>query len=85
MGYTRPYENANFIQSFNQSFLNFVISLDPNTKFDPTDPMPTWNYWSPDHTEMLFNETATGEPDIRMVSTDLGLLERCKYVLLTVV
>jgi carboxylesterase type B len=79
MGYTRIYDNADFVQSFNQSFMNFIIFLDPNTKFDPTDPTPTWNHWSSDHTEMLFNETAAGEPDIRAVSTDSGLLERCEF------
>jgi hypothetical protein len=65
--------------------MNFVISLDPNTKFDLTDPTPAWDHWSSNHTEMLFNKTTAGEPDIRAVSTDPGLLERCEYVLFSCV
>jgi carboxylesterase type B len=78
-GYVRPYDNPDFVQSFNQTFMNFILSLDPNTKFDPTDPTPAWNHWSADRTEMLFNQTAAGEPDIRAVSTDPGLVERCGF------
>jgi hypothetical protein len=66
-GGARTYDNAYFIQAFNQSFINVILSLDPNKRFDPTDRMPPWRNWSSDHTEMLFNETATGDPDIRAV------------------
>ena len=69
-GGSRTYDNANFVQAFNQSFINVILSLDPNKKFDPTDRTPPWRNWSSDHTEMLFNETAAGDPDIRAVSTD---------------
>jgi hypothetical protein len=62
--------------------MNVVVSLDPNIKFDPTNPTPAWNHWSSDDTEMLFNKTSTNEPDIKAVRTDTGLLERCAYVLL---
>ena len=82
-GWTRPYDNADFVKSFIQSFMNIIISENPNTKFDPTNPTPTWNNWSSDHTEMLFNQTTAGEPDIRAVSTDPGLFKQCKYVILT--
>jgi hypothetical protein len=83
LGYTRPYDNADFVKSFVQSFMNFIISKNPNTKFDATNPTPTWKNWSSDHTEMLFNQTTAGEPDIRAVSTDPGLLKRCEYVIHT--
>jgi len=63
--------------------MNVALSLDPNIKFDPTNPTPTWNHWGSDDTEMLFNKTSTNEPDIRAVRTDSGLLERCAYVLLS--
>jgi hypothetical protein len=82
-GLKQPYDNVDFVKSFVQSFMNFIISKNPNTKFDATNPTPTWNSWSSDHTEMLFNQTTAGEPDIRAVSTGPGLLKRCKYVILT--
>jgi len=78
-GVSPPFNNTDFIKSFTQSFLNVVLSLDPNTKFDPTNPTPTWNHWSSGHPEMLFNKTSANEPDIRAVSTDSGLLERCAF------
>ena len=64
-----------FVKSFIQSFMNIIISKNPKIKFDSTDPTPTWNKWSSDHTEMLFNQTTVGKPDIRAVSTDPGLLK----------
>lgn len=82
-GWTRPYDNADFAKSFVQSFVNVIISKNPNTKFDSTNPTPTWDNWSSDHTEMLFNQTTAGDPDIRAVSTDPELLKRCEYVILT--
>jgi len=78
-GGARTYNNEYFMQAFNQSFINVILSLDPNKKFDPTDPTLPWRNWSSEHTEMLFNETATGDPDIRAVSTDPGLLARCEF------
>jgi len=78
-GWTRPYDNADFVKSFVQSFVNVIISKNPNTKFDSTNPTPTWDNWSSDHTEMLFNQTTAGDPDIRAVSTDPGLLKRCEF------
>ena len=59
----------------------FAMSLDPNAKFDATNITPRWNKYSEDHTEMIFNSTADGtSPDVHTVSTDPGLLERCRYV-----
>ncbi|KIM79128.1 hypothetical protein PILCRDRAFT_74653 [Piloderma croceum F 1598] len=77
-----PFNNADFIKSFSQSFMNIAVSLDPNRKFDPTNPTPAWDHWNSDETEMLFNKTSTDGPDIRAVRTDSRLLERCAYVLL---
>ncbi|KIM79125.1 hypothetical protein PILCRDRAFT_568262 [Piloderma croceum F 1598] len=74
-----PFNNTDFIKSFSQSFMNIAISLDPNIKFDPTNPTPAWNHWSSDDTEMLFNKTSTDGPDIRAVRTDSRLLERCAF------
>jgi hypothetical protein len=82
-GGSRTYDNANFVQAFNQSFINVILSLDPNKKFDPTDRTLPWRNWSSDHMEMLFNETAAGDPDMRAVSTDPRLLARCEYVTLS--
>jgi len=71
------FDNADFIKAFSQSFLNVVLSVDPNKKFDPTNPTPAWNHWNSDNTEMLFNKTSANDPDIRSISTDAGLQERC--------
>lgn len=70
-----------FDKAFTQQFLDFAVSLDPNAKFEPTI-MPTWNSWGENHTEMLFNETILGAPDVRPVQTSASLLERCRYVCL---
>jgi len=77
--YDPLFNNTDFIKSFSQSFLDVVLSLNPNTKFDPTNLTPAWNQWSSNNTEMLFNKTSTNEPDIRAISTDAGLLERCIF------
>jgi len=74
-----PFNNTDFIKSFSQSFLDVVLSLDPNTKFDSANPTPPWNHWGRNNTEMLFNKTSANEADIRPVSTDAGLLERCIF------
>jgi len=74
------FDNPDFIKSFSQSFMNVVLSLDPNKKFDPTNPTPAWNHWSSNYTEMLFNKTSLDEPDIKMVQTTGGLVEQCGYV-----
>ena len=71
-------DNQTFEKSFSESFLNFVMTLNPNLKWDySSDITPTWGLWN-GATEMLFNVTETGTPDIRSVTTSSALLERCK-------
>ena len=67
-----------FGKSFSESFLNFVLTLNPTMKWDPSDVTPTWDLWNDGNTEMLFNVTETGAPDIRSVRTSSALLERCE-------
>lgn len=78
-----PYNNTDFINSFSKSFLAMVISGDPNVKFDPTDRTPNWKTWNIGATEMVFNETSTGQPEILAATTDLDVLKRCGYALIT--
>lgn len=59
--------------------MNIILFLDPNSKFDPANISPNWNKWSSSYTEMLFNKTESNQPDIRAISTNHGLLERCAY------
>ncbi|KAF8801557.1 alpha/beta-hydrolase [Phlegmacium glaucopus] len=68
-----------FGKSFSESFLNFVMTLNTNFKWDSSDITPTWRFWQPDATEMLFNVTEAGAPDIRSVTTSSALLERCAF------
>ena len=66
-----------FGKSFSESFLNFVLTLNPTLKWDPSDITPTWEFWN-GVTEMLFNVTEAGAPDIRSVKTSSALLKRCE-------
>lgn len=73
-----PFNNVSFIKSFSQSFDSFAIALDPNAKFDSQDITPAWAAWTDANpTEMLFNATANGDPNIHAFMTDQALLERC--------
>ena len=70
-----------FSKSFSESFLNFVLTLNATSKWD-TDPSSDvtpgdWEMWNGVN-EMLFNVTEGGEPDIRLVRTESGLLDRCE-------
>ncbi|KAF7972538.1 hypothetical protein HWV62_17734 [Athelia sp. TMB] len=75
----QPFPSPAFISSFSGSFLDVILSLNPNIHFDLANKTPHWPHWSVDHEEMLFNKTESGEPLIRVVKTDDGLLERCKF------
>ena len=68
-----------FGKSFSESFLNFVLTLNTTSKWDSSDITPTWEFWN-GITEMLFNMTEAGAPDIRSVRTSSALLERCESV-----
>ena len=67
-----------FVKSFSESFLNFVLTLNATMKWDPSDVTPTWDLWNDGNTEMLFNVTEAGNPDIRSVRTSDALLGRCE-------
>ncbi|KII89685.1 hypothetical protein PLICRDRAFT_52847 [Plicaturopsis crispa FD-325 SS-3] len=75
-----PFNNVSFIKSFSQSFDSFAIALNPNAKFDSQDITPAWAAWTDANpTEMLFNATANGDPNIHAFMTDQALLERCAF------
>ena len=66
-----------FSKSFAESFLNFVLTLDTNIKWNTADITPTWKLWNGTN-EMLFNVTEAGVPDIHSVTTSSALLKRCE-------
>ena len=68
-----------FSKSFSESFLNFVLTLNATSKWDPSSEITpgNWGMWKGVN-EMLFNVTEDGEPDIRLVRTESGLLDRCE-------
>ncbi|KAJ7651190.1 Alpha/Beta hydrolase protein [Roridomyces roridus] len=77
---TPPFNNAQFINAFAQSFTSFIINQDPNIKVSNTI-LPQWNTFAVGNTEMLFNETAAAspQPDIRPITTNSTLLQRCEF------
>ncbi|KAF8161671.1 Alpha/Beta hydrolase protein [Crassisporium funariophilum] len=70
--------NPAFDKSFSESFLNFAMALNTNAKTDTSNITPTWGLWD-GATEMLFNRTEAGAPDIRAVKTSSALLQRCQF------
>ena len=74
------YNSTIFSTSFSGGFLGFVKFDDPNKHTLPDSKLPEWGVYDVDKskTEMLFNRTADFQPDIRTISTDSGLLERCE-------
>ncbi|KAJ7036784.1 Alpha/Beta hydrolase protein [Mycena alexandri] len=78
LGFPEFFNNADFIDAFAQSFISFAISLDPNTKIDPTM-TPTWNQWKEGETEMVFNKTEDDVPLVKAIKTSDSLLERCQF------
>jgi len=75
-----PYENSVFRKAFGNSFLDYVINLDPNVKWEETI-MPEWYLWdsSPEndtletgtttttkneYAEMVFGRTDDMEPSL---------------------
>ncbi|KAG7095880.1 hypothetical protein E1B28_006569 [Marasmius oreades] len=73
------FDNPAFIDSFAQSFVSVACYLDPNVKMSSTSITPPWSAYHPNNIEMVFNKTADNQPDIHPASSDIGLLERCKY------
>jgi len=78
VGDVAPFNNSAFINSFSESFLNFIMAHDPNVKKDPTNITPKWGSWD-GSVEMLFNKTEAGAPDIRAIATSRALLSRCDF------
>ncbi|KII87402.1 hypothetical protein PLICRDRAFT_177155 [Plicaturopsis crispa FD-325 SS-3] len=75
-----PFNNVSFIDSFSGSFDSFSVASDPNIKVDSENLTPAWGTWTDaSPTEMLFNATANGDPDIHTFTTDRALLERCAF------
>ncbi|KAG6805055.1 hypothetical protein H0H93_005871, partial [Arthromyces matolae] len=70
------FEDPSFIKAFSQSFMDFVVSGDPNRKVSSTI-TPSWVPWDGPETEMLFNKTSGGAPDVKAVKASGALLRRC--------
>ncbi|PPQ79101.1 hypothetical protein CVT25_002894 [Psilocybe cyanescens] len=77
-GATPPFANPDFDKAFSESFFNFALSLNVNSKWDKTDDAPFWPLWTGSN-EMLFNETEAGAPDVRVIKTSDALLKRCDF------
>ncbi|KAJ7056825.1 Alpha/Beta hydrolase protein [Mycena amicta] len=75
---TPPFNNTDFINAFAQSFTSFIIHLNPNVKISPTI-TPQWATFNAGNTEMLFNMTAAGTPQVQSITTDSKLLKRCSF------
>lgn len=73
------YNNSQFITAFSNSFMAMAMSETPDDRYTPGDITPSWRPWRSDLTEMMFNETSAGAPDIYTFKTDSALLERCAY------
>ena len=71
------FTNPQFLASFPAAFTGFAKFGDPNVHPVPDVITPQWNTYNISDTEMLFNMTENGQPDIRPIQTDDGLLERC--------
>ncbi|KAJ7178153.1 alpha/beta-hydrolase [Mycena filopes] len=71
-----------FLDAFRQSLMAATISMDPNTRLR-TSTLPPWKAWGAGegHGEMDFGaETPDGStPFIRPFTTEVELLERCKF------
>ncbi|KAG0695319.1 hypothetical protein DFH29DRAFT_273339 [Suillus ampliporus] len=73
------YNNSQFRTAFSNSFMAMAMYETPNDRYTPGDITPSWNPWRDDSTEMMFNKTSAGEPDVYTFKTDMALLERCAY------
>ncbi|KAK0211206.1 Alpha/Beta hydrolase protein [Desarmillaria ectypa] len=75
------FNNTDFARALAESFLAFVVSLDPNETFEPTI-TPFWKPFSfrqGRQVEMRFNRTETGDPAILPFTTPEDLLDRCSF------
>ncbi|KAF8071639.1 Alpha/Beta hydrolase protein [Lyophyllum atratum] len=78
LGNAPPFSNLAFDKAFSESFLDFAMALNPNVKWNSSNITPKWELWAGE-TEMLFNMTQSGLPDIRAIRTSTALLERCNF------
>ncbi|KAG1856414.1 Alpha/Beta hydrolase protein [Suillus subluteus] len=74
-----PYNNSQFITAFSNSFMAMAMFETPDDRYTPGDITPSWTSWQHDLTEMKFNKTFAGAPDVHTFKTDSALLERCAY------
>ncbi|KAF7311955.1 COesterase domain-containing protein [Mycena indigotica] len=72
------FNNQAFINAFAQSFTSFIISLNPNVKVSTTI-TPLWSPFNEGNTEMLFNRTVAGTPQVQPIRTNSALLARCSF------
>ncbi|KAK0496860.1 Alpha/Beta hydrolase protein [Armillaria luteobubalina] len=75
------FNNSDFGKAFAESFLAFVVSLDPNQTFEPTI-TPDWTRYSfqeGHQVEMRFNKTKAGDPAVLPFTTPEDLLDRCSF------
>ncbi|KAJ4493108.1 hypothetical protein C8J55DRAFT_586279 [Lentinula edodes] len=75
------FQNPRFSAAFSQSFLSFVISLDPHNKINPREDItPSWPMYPIADIGMVFNKTAVGNRnDVHPVQVDDGVLQRCSF------
>ncbi|KAG2068865.1 alpha/beta-hydrolase [Suillus decipiens] len=73
------YNNSQFITSFSNSFMAMAMFQTPDQRYTPGDITPSWSSWQDGLTEMKFNKTFAGAPDVHTFKTDNALLERCAY------
>ncbi|KAI0782412.1 cephalosporin esterase [Irpex lacteus] len=71
------FPNPQFDASFAGAITGFAKSGDPNVHPVPEVITPRWRQFKGANTEMLFNRTEDFQPDIRAVTTDTALLQRC--------
>jgi len=71
--------NKAFSEIFSGSFIAHARALDPNVRPDHKY-VPLWAPWTEGgRSEMVFNVTGEGKPDVWEGKSDAGLLERCRF------
>ncbi|KAJ8592162.1 alpha/beta-hydrolase [Rhizopogon salebrosus TDB-379] len=73
------YNNSQFITAFSNSFMAMVMYDTPDQRYTSGDITPSWNSWPRGFTEMIFNDTSTGVPNIYTSQTNMTLQTRCAY------
>jgi len=67
------FNNSEFIDNSSLSFLNLVITMDTNIKWDLSNTLPRWPQWiEEDLVEMLFDRTEMGVPMFELKKTCEG-------------